>query len=212
MVRSPAPPYTSDDTWGNIGKYKDTNLTSDLSVTLKDIVPGNSNLSLEFSYGNLKEFSGTYPEELWDLSRDSYGCIKDNYPEYGSPNIMRAVTTPGNYTAVSVKQYINKLSDVSPYIKLGIVNTDATPTYRDVYDGDDCFHPIAYELSPNKKISRNGLLISSGFEYDKFNIEITLFNFKKEKWEQESPTYNSMYPFSDKTSYLRLPIGYCFMF
>ena len=82
----------------------------------------------------------------------------------------------------------------------------------DVYDGDDCFHPIAYELSPNKKISRNGLLISSGFEYDKFNIEITLFNFKKEKWEQESPTYNSMYPFSDKTSYLRLSIGYCFMF
>ena len=141
MVRSPAPPYTSDDTWGNIGKYKDTNLTSDLSVTLKDIVPGNSNLSLEFSYGNLKEFSGTYPEELWDLARDSYACNVATYPEYYSPNIQRAVTRSGNYTTVSVKQYINELNDVRPYIKLGVVNTDATPTYRDVYNGTDtCFH------------------------------------------------------------------------
>ena len=136
-------PYivTEDEPWGNIGKYKDTNLTSDLSVTLKDIVPGNSNLSLEFSYGNLKEFSGTYPEELWDLARDSYACNVATYPEYYSPNIQRAVTRSGNYTTVSVKQYINELNDVRPYIKLGVVNTDATPTYRDVYNGTDtCFH------------------------------------------------------------------------
>ena len=69
-------------------------------------------------------------------------------------------------------------------------------------------------IREKKKNSRNGLLISSGFEYDKFNIEITLFNFKKENWEQRGnylgDNYN--YYFSDKTSYLRLSIGYCFMF
>ena len=221
-------------TWGNIGKYKDTNLTSDLSVTLKDIVPGNSNLSLEFSYGNLKEFSGTYPEELWDQYKvyiltcvdpryrpcpgvaatndwlDS--CNVATYPEYGSPDIQRAVTQSGNYRAVSVKLYINELNDVRQYIKLGVVNTDATPTYRDGYNRDECYS-TPYQLSPNKKISRNGLLISSGFDYDKFNIGFLFpFSFKKEKWEQESPTYNSIHQFSDKTSYLRLSIGYCFMF
>ena len=227
MVRSPAPPYTSDDTWGNIGKYKDTNLTSDLSVTLKDIVPGNSNLSLEFSYGNLKEFSGTYSEELWNQYKvDKLIVIQQlpelcnvanyPYPKYDSPNIQRAVTRSGNYTTVSVKQYINELNDVRPYIKLGVVNTDATPTYRDVYNGTDtdtCFLG-EYELEKRKKNSRNGLLISSGFDFDKFNIEITLFNFKKEKREQEGKDHRpkSAYNFSDKTSYLRLSIVYSFMF
>ena len=126
----------SEESFGNIGKYRDTNLTSDLSVTLKDIVPGNSNLSLEFSYGNLKKFSGTYPEELFNKYRDAYECSKDNWPEYGSPDILRAVTRSGNYTAVSVKQYINELNDVREYIKLGVVNTEAIPTYKDVYYGD----------------------------------------------------------------------------